>query len=331
MPKLKQNNSKETLLENLQSSDNFHIDQKNKEQPADAAKIPEKSTDGQVKKTKEDVTTEIAQLYFKEIGFSPLLNAKDEYDLSINTQRGNQEARKQLIESNLRLVVKIARHYIPSSNIDFLDLIEEGNLGLMRAVEKFKPELGYRFSTYATFWINHFIGRAIKNQSRIIRLPIHIDAELNVYNRTARALAKDLEREPTSQEIANVLEQTPEKINKLSILQQKTSSLDAPIFTDESSATLSDSIVDQNNPDPSVILHETKTKELIGAWLQKLEPTPREVIKRRFGLDDYEKQTFEQIGKELGIHHEKARHIHINALKKLRQFMKGYNDQDILD
>ena len=331
MSKLKQNNSKESNLGNLQLSNNPYVDQKNREQSASKRETSEKPIDEQVKKTKEDATTELAQLYFKEIGFSPLLNAKDEYDLAINAQNGNQDARKRLIESNLRLVVKIARHYIPSSNIDFLDLIEEGNLGLMRAVEKFKPELGYRFSTYATFWINHFIGRAIKNQSRTVRLPIHIDAELNVYNRTARALAKELEREPTSQEIATALDQTPEKINKLSILQQKTSSLDAPIFTDENSSTLSDSIIDQNNPDPSIILHETKTKELINSWLQQLDHLPSEVIKRRFGLNDYEKQTFEQIGKELGMHHEKARHIHINALKKLRQFMKGYKDQDIFD
>lgn len=273
--------------------------------------------------TQVNTAAELAHLYFKEIGYSPLLSAEEEYELAIKTQAGDETAKKKIIESNLRLVVKIARHYAYNSNMEFLDLVEEGNLGLIRAAEKFKPELGYRFSTYATFWINHFIGRAIKNQSRTVRVPIHINAELNIYNRTARDLAKELEREPTTQEIAEALNESPEKVHKLMSMRQETSSLDAPLYDNEDNFTLTDSIVDQNNLDPAIFLQETNLKELLESWLQKLDYLPREVIMRRFGLNNYDKETYEQIGKELNIHPEKARHIQITALQKMRQIIKG--------
>jgi RNA polymerase nonessential primary-like sigma factor len=266
---------------------------------------------------------EITQLYLNEIGFSPLLNADEEHSLSKQYLAGDQDAKKHLIESNLRLVVNIARHYL-TSGMDFLDLISEGNLGLIRAVEKFNPDLGYRFSTYATWWIHQFISRAIINQSRTVRIPVHVSQELRRYNQAARELAKNLHHKPKAFEIAASVGKSQKKVEKMLYMQGEIRSIDMPLFKNETDgATLSDNLVDQNNPDPANILHDMKLHELVESWLQELEPLPREIIMRRFGLSDYEKNTFEEISKVVNLNAEKVRYIQITAMRKLRNLIRN--------
>lgn len=285
-----------------------------------------------VEKTKSAATPaiELTQLYLKEIGFSPLLTAAEEQSLSRQARQGDQNARHRLIESNLRLVVNIARHYL-LSKMDFLDLISEGNLGLMRAAEKFNPDLGYRFSTYATWWINHFIERAIVNQGRTVRIPVHVAAKVQAYNRATRELAQTLDHPPTTQEIANFMNKSQEKVARLSHVRQNISSLDAPAYRqDDDSVTLGENLVDENNPDPATILHETHLRDLMHSWLQQLEETQREIIARRFGLLGHDKMTFEAIGVALNISHEKARYVQINAIKKLREIIRDHAGKNII-
>ncbi|MFA6409865.1 MAG: sigma-70 family RNA polymerase sigma factor [Gammaproteobacteria bacterium] len=275
-------------------------------------------------------TLEITQLYFKEIGFTPLLGAEEEYILTKQNQNADPIARRRLIESNLRLVVKIARSYL-ISGMDFLDLIAEGNLGLIRALEKFDPDKGCRFSTYATWWVNHFIGRFVINQSRTVRIPVHVISELNSYNKLSRNLAKDLEHEPSARELAENSEASQSKIEEILNLKRNTSSLDKPIFADEDGATLGDNLIDEQNPDPAFILHNIKLQELVRSWLDELEPIQRQVVMRRFGLGEYNKETLEELASDLKLHREKIRHIQVVALKKLRQVVRTHGGKEIIN
>jgi RNA polymerase nonessential primary-like sigma factor len=260
------------------------------------------------------------QLYLNEIGYSPLLTPQEEVYFSRLARKGEDSGRKRMIESNLRLVVKIARRYI-NRGLTLLDLIEEGNLGLIRAVEKFDPERGFRFSTYATWWIRQTIERAIMNQTRTIRLPIHVVKELNVYLRAARELTQKLDHEPSADEIAQLLGKPVNDVKRMLGLNDRVASVDTPLGP-ESDKSLLDTIADVHVSDPAQLLQENDIKDSIGIWLGELTEKQCEVVSRRFGLRGYETSTLEEVGREIGLTRERVRQIQVEALKRLRVIME---------
>ncbi|OAN12600.1 RNA polymerase sigma factor RpoS [Photobacterium jeanii] len=271
------------------------------------------------------------QLYLGEIGFSPLLTAEEEVLYARRALRGDDVARKRMIESNLRLVVKISRRY-SNRGLALLDLVEEGNLGLIRAVEKFDPERGFRFSTYATWWIRQTIERAIMNQTRTIRLPIHVVKELNVYLRTARELAQKLDHEPTAEDIAQKLDKPVDDVNRMLRLNERVGSVDNPIGGDSEKALL-DIIPDEKNGGPETSTQDDDIKHSIVAWLQELNPKQREVLARRFGLLGYEASTLEDVGREIGLTRERVRQIQVEGLRRLRDMLthQGLNIESLFN
>jgi len=261
------------------------------------------------------------QLYLNEIGFSPLLSADEEVYFARQALRGVASGRKRMIESNLRLVVKISRRYL-NRGLSLLDLIEEGNLGLIRAVEKFDPERGFRFSTYATWWIRQTVERAIMNQTRTIRLPIHVVKELNVYLRAARELSQKLDHEPTHEEIAQLLDKPVDDVKRMMGLNERVTSIDTPLGLDSDRSVL-DTIADDRQADPAEQLQDSDLRENIDHWLSELTEKQREVISRRFGLRGYEMSTLEEVGLEIGLTRERVRQIQVEALKRLRETMES--------
>jgi len=260
------------------------------------------------------------RLYLNEIGASPLLTAEEEVKYARLAQQGDEDARKHMIESNLRLVVKIARRYM-NRGLAFLDLIEEGNLGLIRAVEKFDPERGFRFSTYGTWWIRQTIERAIMNQTRTIRLPIHVVKEINVYLRAARSLAQELDHEPSAEEIAELLNKPIKDVERMLGLNERVSSTDSSMLSD-SGKTLLDTIPDVNVPDPSDTLQEEGVHSNLEDCLSRLSDKQREVVERRFGLHGHSVSTLEEVGREIGVTRERVRQIQMDALKKLKRILE---------
>jgi RNA polymerase nonessential primary-like sigma factor len=264
------------------------------------------------------------QLYLKEIGFSPLLKAEEEIYFGRLARKGDQAARKRMIESNLRLVVKIARHYY-NRGMEFSDLIEEGNLGLLRAVEKFDPERGFRFSTYATWWIRQSIERAIMNQTRTIRLPIHVLRELNMYLTTARELLKTQDHEPTHSEIAQALDKSIDDVKNMLELNEHMVSLDMQVASDNSTGkSLVEVLPDKNALDPAELLTNEHFHTHLQECLDELTDKQREVLCRRFGLNGYDRETLEEVGKAVGLTRERVRQIQMSALKALREIMKKH-------
>ncbi|MCE7627020.1 RNA polymerase sigma factor RpoS, partial [Vibrio fluvialis] len=271
------------------------------------------------------------QMYLSEIGFSPLLTAEEEVLYARRALRGDEAARKRMIESNLRLVVKISRRY-SNRGLALLDLIEEGNLGLIRAVEKFDPERGFRFSTYATWWIRQTIERALMNQTRTIRLPIHVVKELNIYLRTARELSQKLDHEPTAEEIAVELDKPVDDVSKMLRLNERISSVDTPIGGDGDKALL-DIIPDINNSDPEVSTQDDDIRDSLVAWLDELNPKQKEVLARRFGLLGYEPSTLEEVGREINLTRERVRQIQVEGLRRLREILmkQGLNMESLFN
>jgi len=260
------------------------------------------------------------RLYLNEIGASPLLTAEEEVMYSRRAQAGDEEARKHMIESNLRLVVKIARRYM-NRGLAFLDLIEEGNLGLIRAVEKFDPERGFRFSTYATWWIRQTIERAIMNQSRTIRLPIHVVKEINVYLRAARKLAQELDHDPSAEEIASLLNKPIDDVERMLGLNERIASTDKNIMSD-SGKTLLETLPDESARDPSESLQEEAVLSNIEDCLSQLTDKQRAVVERRFGLHGHHVSTLEEVGQEIGVTRERVRQIQMDALRKLKRILE---------
>lgn len=288
--------------------------------PAEAVHDPEDSVSPQADAT---------QLYLREIGFSSLLTAEQEVYYGRRALKGDVAARGRMIESNLRLVVKIARRYM-NRGLALLDLIEEGNLGLIRAVEKFDPERGFRFSTYATWWIRQTIERGIMNQTRTIRLPVHILKEINIYLRAARYLAQKLDHEPTPEEVALLLDKPIEDVRAMMGLNERVASVDAPLDIDPDRSLL-DAIADERTPDPEKILQDEDLHGQIAAWLSELNDKQREVVERRFGLNGRDISTLEQVGADIGVTRERVRQIQVEALRRLRRMLeKGGYSMDVL-
>ena len=267
-----------------------------------------------------DGQLDATRLYLSEIGFSPLLTADEEKHYSRLALKGDETARKKMIECNLRLVVKIARRYL-NRGLALLDLIEEGNLGLIRAVEKFDPERGFRFSTYATWWIRQTIERAIMNQTRTIRLPIHVVKEINIYLRAARHLSQTLDHEPSTEEIADMLDKPISEVKRMLGLNERIASVDTPMGRDADNSLL-DAIPDENNSDPVTLLQDDDVRANLDNWLEQLSDKQREVVERRFGLHGYDVSTLEEVGNTIGVTRERVRQIQLEALKKLRDILE---------
>ena len=276
-------------------------------------------------------TMDATQLYLNEIGFSPLLSAEEEVHYAKLALQGEESARKKMIESNLRLVVKISRRYL-HRGLPLLDLIEEGNLGLMKSVEKFDPDRGFRFSTYATWWIRQTIERAIMNQTRTIRLPIHVLKELNIYLRAARQLTQKLDHEPSPEEIADMLDVPIEDVEKLFCLNDKVTSFDSTMGHEDGKSLL-DTIPDENSINPAVLLTDENLRTQIEEFLDELTYNQRQVISRRFGLRGFEKATLEEVGEEISLTRERVRQIQVEALKALRKHLEkiGLDHDDLFD
>ncbi|KZX62514.1 RNA polymerase sigma factor RpoS [Vibrio sp. HI00D65] len=320
-------------ISNAEIKEEFDLDQVTTE-PETLEQEKRTATKKAEVKEETEVTSkslDATQLYLGEIGFSPLLTAEEEVLYARRALRGDEAARKRMIESNLRLVVKISRRY-SNRGLALLDLIEEGNLGLIRAVEKFDPERGFRFSTYATWWIRQTIERALMNQTRTIRLPIHVVKELNIYLRTARELSQKLDHEPTAEEIASKLDKPVGDVSKMLRLNERVSSVDTPIGGDGEKALL-DIIPDVNNSDPEVSTQDSDIKNSLIFWLDELNPKQKEVLARRFGLLGYEPSTLEEVGREISLTRERVRQIQVEGLRRLREILikQGLNMENLFN
>ena len=270
------------------------------------------------------------QLYLNEIGSTPLLTAAEEVFVARASVAGDEAARHRMINSNLRLVVMIAKRYT-NRGLPLLDLIEEGNLGLMRAVEKFDPERGFRFSTYATWWIRQSIERALMNQGRTIRLPVHIQKDINTVVRCTRELRSSLRREPSTSEIADVLDRDPGEVSKLLKLSEKITSVDNQL-SDDTERSLVDTVSSHLEDNPLSLVDDEKVEGCLEEWLDDLPDRQREILARRFGLMGYDASTLEAVGEEVGLTRERVRQIQIDALARLRRaaLRDGLSEKDLL-
>lgn len=267
----------------------------------------------------EDVT----QLYLNEIGAKPLLTPDEERETARLARAGDFPARQKMIEHNLRLVVNIAKHYL-NRGIPLLDLVEEGNLGLIHALEKFDPERGFRFSTYATWWIRQSIERGIMNQSRTIRLPVHVVKEINVVLRAMRHLESADRRESTVERIAALIDRPVEDIRRILSLNEHIASLDAPLEIDPNH-TMAEVIADDSGGDPESLLQSSEVGSLLEDWLAQLSERQRQVIERRYGLNGVDLATLDTIAGDLGLTRERVRQIQMESLDRLRKIIKRGN------
>jgi RNA polymerase nonessential primary-like sigma factor len=268
----------------------------------------------------EEFHADVTQIYLNDLGRRPLLTPEEEQTLSRAVKEGDFSARQKMIEHNLRLVVNIAKGYI-NRGVPLLDLIEEGNLGLMHALDKFEPERGFRFSTYATWWIRQNVERAIMNQSRTIRLPVHVIKELNVYLRAMRFLDARIETDPTPEDVAHLLGRPVEEVRRILKLNERMASLDSPLDVDPS-LTIGESIADEQALLPDELLEQSEMQGLLQSWLAALTEKQRWVIEHRYGINDGEVCTLEELANDLDITRERVRQIQIEAINALRAMIK---------
>jgi len=266
----------------------------------------------------DDVADDSVRLYLREIGKIPLLNAEEELALAQRVVAGEKDAKDQMAEANMRLVVSIAKRYV-GRGLDLLDLIQEGNTGLLRAVEKFDPDKGFKFSTYATWWIRQAITRAIADQARTIRIPVHMVETINKLLRTQRRLTQELNREPTNEEIAKEMEIEVDKVEHIMKIKQDISSLDASIRDDEEDSVLADFIEDEDTISPEESATNQLLKEQVKDMLGALTEREQKILKLRFGLEDGKSHTLEEVGQEFSVTRERIRQIEAKALAKLRK------------
>ncbi len=266
----------------------------------------------------DDVADDSVRLYLREIGKIPLLKADEELALANRVVAGDKEAKDQMAEANMRLVVSIAKRYV-GRGLDLLDLIQEGNTGLLRAVEKFDPDKGFKFSTYATWWIRQAITRAIADQARTIRIPVHMVETINKLLRTQRRLTQELTREPSNEEIAKEMEIDVEKVEHIMKIKQDISSLDASVRDDEEDSVLGDFIEDEDSVSPEESATGQLLKEHVKDMLGALTEREQKILKLRFGLEDGKSHTLEEVGQEFNVTRERIRQIEAKALAKLRK------------
>lgn len=266
----------------------------------------------------DDVADDSVRLYLREIGKIPLLSAEEELALAKRVVAGDKDAKDKMAEANMRLVVSIAKRYV-GRGLDLLDLIQEGNTGLLRAVEKFDPDKGFKFSTYATWWIRQAITRAIADQARTIRIPVHMVETINKLLRTQRRLTQELNREPTNEEIAKEMEIDVDKVEHIMKIKQDISSLDASIRDDEEDSVLADFIEDEDTVSPEESATGQLLKEQVKDMLGALTEREQKILKLRFGLEDGKSHTLEEVGQEFSVTRERIRQIEAKALAKLRK------------
>jgi RNA polymerase primary sigma factor len=266
----------------------------------------------------DDIADDSVRLYLREIGKIPLLNAEEELALANKVVAGNKDAKDKMAEANMRLVVSIAKRYV-GRGLDLLDLIQEGNTGLLRAVEKFDPDKGFKFSTYATWWIRQAITRAIADQARTIRIPVHMVETINKLLRTQRRLTQELNREPTNEEIAQEMEIDVDKVEHIMKIKQDISSLDASVRDDEEDSVLGDFIEDEDTISPEESATNQLLKEHVKDMLSALTEREQKILKLRFGLEDGKSHTLEEVGQEFNVTRERIRQIEAKALAKLRK------------
>lgn len=266
----------------------------------------------------DDISDDSVRLYLREIGKIPLLKPEEELELAYKVVAGDKRAKDKMAEANMRLVVSIAKRYV-GRGLDLLDLIQEGNTGLLRAVEKFDPDKGFKFSTYATWWIRQAITRAIADQARTIRIPVHMVETINKLLRTQRRLTQDLNREPTNEEIAQAMEIDVDKVEHIMKIKQDISSLDASVRDDEEDSVLGDFIEDEDTISPEDSATNQLLKEHVKDMLGVLSEREQKILKLRFGLEDGRSHTLEEVGQEFNVTRERIRQIEAKALAKLRK------------
>jgi RNA polymerase primary sigma factor len=278
-------------------------------------------SDEEVKPPEEEHFDDAIKLYLRDIQKTKLLTADEEKALAARIAKGEKAARDKMIESNLRLVVKIAKRYI-NRGLPFLDLIEEGNMGLIKAVERFKLSKECRFSTYATWWIRQSIERALVNQSRTIRLPVHVSDDINKMLRTSRELTQRENCEPTVKDVAAAMGSNPAYVRRLMVLLKKTYSIERPMG-ENSDYFLIDTIEDTSTVSPADLLEDVNKFELVSEWFEGLTDNEKKILTLRFGLDDKEPQTLDTIGRSFGVTRERIRQIEAKSLEKLRRISEG--------
>ena len=279
----------------------------------------------------DDASDDSVRLYLREIGKIPLLNSEEELELAHRVVAGDKKAKDKMAEANMRLVVSIAKRY-SGRGLDFLDLIQEGNTGLLRAVEKFDPDKGFKFSTYATWWIRQAITRAIADQARTIRIPVHMVETINKLLRTQRRMTQELNREPTVEELAKELEMEPEKVEYVMKIKQDIASLDAGVGRDgdEEDSVLRDFIEDEESATPEEAASSQLLKEQVQDILSTLSDREQKIIKMRFGLENGKSHTLEEVGQEFAVTRERIRQIEAKALAKLRKHKDAKKLHDYL-
>ena len=305
----------ESNLEQLSIAEEDEV----KAKSSKSASVNGKDSDDKVSMHPPEASLDATRIYLNEIGFSPLLSAEEEVYYSRLALKGDEAARQKMIVSNLRLVVKISRYYM-KRGLAFLDLIEEGNLGLIHAVEKFDPERGFRFSTYATWWIRQTIERALMNQTRTIRLPVHVVKQINSYQKAARRLGQALDHEPSAEEVAESLELPLKDVQNILGLSEQLSTVESSTL--DKDKLLQETVADDKQPDPSTVLHKEEVQACLHEWVALLNDKQRQVVEQRFGLKGDDVATLEEVGARIGVTRERVRQIQVEALKKLRKILE---------